>query len=395
MRKMRILALTLSVIMLSAMIPLASLAAPADTTDVGGYNVRFITDFENFDDGTMIGDADALTGTKQNGLQFGVKNGYGKDGGKAYVLGAIDDPNLSGGIFAEASYKPQLDSQAKLNLQGATDFVFWLDGTGEPDDVAFMIVIGERDFDENGDPVMKENKDTGALEYQLSWRNLWDGLDTKYYTLADGESTWTEYTGTTGSYLRLSNTFKGYVRIPLETLELCWGTQDVNDTFDFKYLTQICFYYGIYSRHTTNGYAVAIDNIGFAGDFKTDVSTLTVDAIADQTKTDSEIKPALTVKDGDKVLVEGTDYTVKYSANVEAGKAAVTITGKGDYAGTRTVNFNIVAKATASPTKADTGTPPSNVKTGENANYLPVVMLIAAAAALLYISVKRKSAYNK
>ena len=54
-------------------------------------------------------------------------------------------------------------------------------------------------------------------------------------------------------------------------------------------------------------------------------------------------KPAVTVKDGTKVLTSWTDYTVAYSKNKNAGKAVVTITASetGDYKGTATVNFTI------------------------------------------------------
>jgi hypothetical protein len=52
-------------------------------------------------------------------------------------------------------------------------------------------------------------------------------------------------------------------------------------------------------------------------------------------------KPSVTVTlDGTK-LVKGTDYTVRYSNNVKAGKATVTITGKGDYIGTAKTTFTI------------------------------------------------------
>lgn len=60
------------------------------------------------------------------------------------------------------------------------------------------------------------------------------------------------------------------------------------------------------------------------------------------------IKPAIVVKDGtSKVLVEGTtaDYTVAYSGNTKAStdtaKAKITITGKGNYKGTKSVEFVI------------------------------------------------------
>ncbi|MCR5846590.1 MAG: S-layer homology domain-containing protein [Lachnospiraceae bacterium] len=80
------------------------------------------------------------------------------------------------------------------------------------------------------------------------------------------------------------------------------------------------------------------------------VSELTVDAISNHTYTGSAITPALTIKDGSTALVKGTDYTVSYSNNVNVGTATATITGKGNYTGTRKVTFKIVAKAISKAT---------------------------------------------
>lgn len=44
-------------------------------------------------------------------------------------------------------------------------------------------------------------------------------------------------------------------------------------------------------------------------------------------------EPALTVRDGDEVLSEGTDYTVSYGDNANLGTARATVTGIGAYAG--------------------------------------------------------------
>lgn len=52
-------------------------------------------------------------------------------------------------------------------------------------------------------------------------------------------------------------------------------------------------------------------------------------------------KPSVTVKDGDSLLTEGRDYTVAYSANVNAGTATVTVTGKGNYGETAKQTFTI------------------------------------------------------
>ena len=54
------------------------------------------------------------------------------------------------------------------------------------------------------------------------------------------------------------------------------------------------------------------------------------------------IEPAVTLKDGSKVLVKGTDYKVEYKNNVNAGTATVTVTGIGNYTGSRTAGFTIV-----------------------------------------------------
>ena len=63
-------------------------------------------------------------------------------------------------------------------------------------------------------------------------------------------------------------------------------------------------------------------------------------------------QPAVTVKDGSAVLTEGTDYTVAYADNTTVGTATVTVTGKGNYSGTKTAQFTItsgVAVVTAAP----------------------------------------------
>lgn len=93
------------------------------------------------------------------------------------------------------------------------------------------------------------------------------------------------------------------------------------------------------------------------------------------THTGAEIKPAVTVKNGDVTLVEGTDYTVAYSNNINvATKDAtnaptVTITGKGKYTGSKALTFTIesalpevgesqkdkVGKATYKVTKSEEG----------------------------------------
>ena len=78
-----------------------------------------------------------------------------------------------------------------------------------------------------------------------------------------------------------------------------------------------------------------------------------IEAIADQTYTGEAIEPTVTVKDGETTLTAGTDYTVAFSDNTNAGTATVTITAVegSDYSGTATATFTI-AKADITMTTA-------------------------------------------
>ncbi len=68
-------------------------------------------------------------------------------------------------------------------------------------------------------------------------------------------------------------------------------------------------------------------------------------SIPDQTYDGTELTPTPTVQLGDTILTANTDYEVTYSNNVNAGTATATITGKGSYTGTTTVEFTIAAKS--------------------------------------------------
>ena len=50
-----------------------------------------------------------------------------------------------------------------------------------------------------------------------------------------------------------------------------------------------------------------------------------IEAISDQTYTGAAITPTITVKDGETTLTVGTDYTVAYADNTDAGTATVTM----------------------------------------------------------------------
>ena len=67
-----------------------------------------------------------------------------------------------------------------------------------------------------------------------------------------------------------------------------------------------------------------------------------ISGITDKTYTGAAIvQSTIVVKAGDKILTNGTDYTVTYGNNVKVGTANVTVTGKGNYTGTINKTFTI------------------------------------------------------
>lgn len=59
---------------------------------------------------------------------------------------------------------------------------------------------------------------------------------------------------------------------------------------------------------------------------------------------ETEKEPTVTVKYGTKTLVNGTDYTVSYLDNKNVGTAEIIVTGIGQYSGTTSLTFEIIAK---------------------------------------------------
>jgi hypothetical protein len=121
-----------------------------------------------------------------------------------------------------------------------------------------------------------------------------------------------------------------------------------------KTLTKGTDYTAVYSDNTAAGTAyVTIRGIGAYTGSVTKNFTISKKSISNLTMNLSQTsytydgtakKPKVTVKDGSRTLVSGTDYSVSYSNNTNAGTASVTVTGKGNYTGTASLSFRIVKK---------------------------------------------------
>jgi len=90
------------------------------------------------------------------------------------------------------------------------------------------------------------------------------------------------------------------------------------------------------------------------------IAGFAVEDISEQTYTGENITPPTIVKDGTRTLLSGTDYTVTYENNKDAGTAVAAIAGKGNYTGNLAKNFVVLPKdisltLSAAPDEAKVG----------------------------------------
>lgn len=136
-------------------------------------------------------------------------------------------------------------------------------------------------------------------------------IDGKYYNL---DSTWDAGQSSYRYFLRCNESFEDHVR------DKEYNSSDFNRKYPMS----------------------RADYVETADSQKVSISGAMVSLSPDSDTYDGKAKtPAVTVKIGASPLVNGTDYTVAYSNNTNAGTASVTVTGKGNYTGTVTKHFMI------------------------------------------------------
>ena len=103
------------------------------------------------------------------------------------------------------------------------------------------------------------------------------------------------------------------------------------------------YYVRVRSYTNTNGkvYYGAWSDVKSIKTANNDITKASVSGISTKAFTGKAFTQNVTVKVGNTVLKNGTDYTVSYSNNKKVGKATVKITGKGKYGGVITKTFKI------------------------------------------------------
>ena len=220
-----------------------------------------------------------------------------------------------------------------------------------------------------------------GTDYQLTYQNS-SGTDVglngmiqmgTYTILVTGIN---NYTGSAQATYTITNAATGsagvltIAAIPAETYTGSPIQPTISVSFNTLSLRQGTDYTVSYSSNTNVGlgvvtvtgqgtYAGMTGTATFAINPKPiDDSSITVTGISSSYDyTGSPIQPAVTVLDGGKTLVAGTDYYVTYSENLNAGTATVTISGINNYGGTRRQNFTINAASIGPGPGGGGGTP--------------------------------------
>ena len=112
--------------------------------------------------------------------------------------------------------------------------------------------------------------------------------------------------------------------------------------------------------NVTNDATATVEGVGnYAGTKKVSfkIVAATISSVTPSTTTytydGTEKRPGITVKAGSLVVPPGS-YDASYKNNKNVGTATITVTGKGNYTGTQTTEFKIVAKGQSQSPSSDT-----------------------------------------
>ena len=187
----------------------------------------------------------------------------------------------------------------------------------------------------------KNNKNAGTATVTVKGKGNFTGTLTKTFTITGAPIT-------VAKVKNASLPYTGKAKTPILIVKAKLGTKTVTLKKGRDYTAE-------YANNKNVGTAtVTIKGIGNYSGTMTATFKINPLKLSNATATLSDttltytgkaLKPKVTVKmkvDGKTVtLVSGTDYTVKYTNNKKPGTATVTITGKGNFTGTITLNFMI------------------------------------------------------
>ena len=84
------------------------------------------------------------------------------------------------------------------------------------------------------------------------------------------------------------------------------------------------------------------EDLSLEQDNRISIELVNVSKIEDQFYTGKAIEPELTLSYNDKILMKDNDYTLSFFNNTKVGVGEIIVTGKGEYKGSLSIDFNII-----------------------------------------------------
>ena len=240
--------------------------------------------------------------------------------------------NYTGSVTRTFQIKATDFSKCDIQLSASS---FTYDGTAKKPDVT--VKAGSKKLTLNKDYTLAYtgNTNAGTATVTITGKGSYSGTVSKSFTIKPADFTKASVTLSASSF-----TWDGSEKKPDITVKLGGKQLTVNRDYTVSYKNNAnvgtasvtLTAKGNYTGSASKSFTIT------AADFtKTSVSLSASSFTYDGT----EKKPEITVKNGSKQLTSGTDYTVSYKNNVNAGTASVTITGKGSYSGSQKKEFTI------------------------------------------------------
>ena len=240
--------------------------------------------------------------------------------------------NYSGSITKEFIITPADFSKLTASLAAGT---FSYDGTEKKPEVT--VKSGSKQLTAGTDFTVSytDNINVGTAKAVITGKGNYSGTITKSFKITQAD-----LSKFTASLSADSFIYDGAEKKPVVTVKSDNAQLTADTDFTVSYSSNInagtatvtITGKGNYSGSIKKQFTITpADFSGFSAELSADTVTYT----------GSAQKPGATVKSGDKVLVSGTDFTVSYSNNTNAGTAKATIKGKGNYSGTITKEFTI------------------------------------------------------
>ena len=262
-----------------------------------------------------------------------VITGLGKYTGTKYVYYNIEKPDIS----------------TKISIEGISDYEY-TGGDRYQDELDYVVYYDDRELTEGTDYEVsyEDYINAGTAKMIITGINNYKGSYTVEYEINKANLLEVAEVSEVSNYNYTGSAITPNVTVSYENDTLVKGTD----------------YTVTYSNNINAGTAtIKVTGIGnYTGEiiktFKINPISLgnaTVSTIGEKVYTGSTIKPNLTVKYGNKTLVNGTDYTVIYTDNINTGRVTVKVIGKGNYKDTITKYFTIIpTKVTGLKVKSQT-----------------------------------------